>query len=167
MKKLSLIFGTIACTLFLFVCAGAYLFNTKLSLDMDAFYADYQEVVDDGAITRGWIPGYMPRSATNIQESHNLDINISWLRFTVPAEDIDDMTQALLLITQDQVKFSRPHRRVVRSWWPKDLQQQTDMAKPYRFYRYDDHYQMGGEEQMRVDFIAVDVESGTVYYWMP
>ena len=109
----------------------------------------------------------MPTSATNIQESHNLDINVSWMRFSAPLEDIEEMTTSLISVEQTQVDFLRPRRREVRSWWLKDLHEQSDTQKPYRFFRYDDHYQMGGEKQLLVEFLAVDFESGMVWYWMP
>ncbi|AVP98113.1 hypothetical protein C7S18_13300 [Ahniella affigens] len=39
----------------------------------------------DGAITRGWIPDWLPDAAVNIRERHDLDTNDSVLRFELPS----------------------------------------------------------------------------------
>ena len=39
------------------------------------YYNNINEVKLDGAINRGWIPGILPASSFNIQETHNLDTN--------------------------------------------------------------------------------------------
>ena len=54
---------------------------------MTASYATYSDAERAGAVARGWIPTFVPRSATDILEAHDLDTNHQWLRFRVPAGD--------------------------------------------------------------------------------
>ena len=46
-------------------------------------YAGYSEAADGGAIERGWIPEWLPETAVNIHEKHDLDRNTSILVFDV------------------------------------------------------------------------------------
>ena len=53
-----------------------------------AEYATYAEAERQGAVRRGWIPAYVPRSATDIAEAHDLDANTQRLRFRLPPSDL-------------------------------------------------------------------------------
>lgn len=48
----------------------------------ESYYDSRAAVVRDGAIQRGWIPDFLPESAANIREFHDLDSNETWLRFS-------------------------------------------------------------------------------------
>jgi len=50
-------------------------------------YATYVDAEQAGAVARGWIPAFVPRTATEIREAHDLDTNQQWLRFRVPPGD--------------------------------------------------------------------------------
>jgi hypothetical protein len=50
-------------------------------------YETYADAEADGAVTRGWLPVFVPRSAFEIREVHDLDTNRQWLRFKVPPGD--------------------------------------------------------------------------------
>jgi len=54
------------------------------NLDMYVIYDTHAEAVADEAIQRGWIPTWVPPTATNIHEAHNLDTNARALSFTAP-----------------------------------------------------------------------------------
>ncbi len=49
-----------------------------------ATYADAQRAELD---VRGWLPHFVPSTATEIWEEHDLDTNEQWMRFTVPPND--------------------------------------------------------------------------------
>lgn len=48
---------------------------------LSARYATLQEAAADEAIERGWLPEWLPIDAIDIQETHDLDSNESWLVF--------------------------------------------------------------------------------------
>jgi hypothetical protein len=97
-------------------------------------YSTYAEAEREGAISRGWIPGFVPASATDIREVHNLDTNNQWLRFRLTRSVALEMTGSLQpVVDLDEVRpVSSPPR-----WsgpWPheRDLQEQGEIE----LYRY-------------------------------
>ena len=44
-------------------------------------FRTYEELAGSGLIERGWVSAYLPRSSTDIEESHNLDLNVGWVSF--------------------------------------------------------------------------------------
>ncbi len=56
--------------------------------ETSASYENYSEVASTpGLFDSGWIPLWLPKSAFNIKESHNVDTNESWLMFNYIASD--------------------------------------------------------------------------------
>jgi hypothetical protein len=50
-------------------------------------FASYEDAERADAINRGVVPAFIPRTAVEIWEEHDLDTNQQWLRFNVPAGD--------------------------------------------------------------------------------
>ena len=46
-------------------------------------YENFHQAEADGAVTRGWVPEWMPRDAKNIHEYHDLDTNSQSMSFEV------------------------------------------------------------------------------------
>ena len=84
-RRLFVAIGAVASVLVALVLAVERWFG----LDMHAEYATLADAVADGAVTRGWVPEWVPASARELQESHDLDTNESWLTFTFDAADAD------------------------------------------------------------------------------
>jgi hypothetical protein len=53
----------------------------------ESHYPDRAAAVSDGAIKRGWLPEWLPRSATNIDEWHDLDTNRTIASFSYAPTD--------------------------------------------------------------------------------
>jgi hypothetical protein len=72
------------------------------------FYASYEEAKKSGAFERGWLPEYLPRSAKNIHEEHNLDTNQGWAKFEFDVKDIAKIESQCQLSekNQNEQKFS-------------------------------------------------------------
>lgn len=64
---------------FAFILAA--LFTAGCSEEPEVRYADWDEANAEGAMTRGWLPEWLPRSAENIRERHNIDTNQSAFSF--------------------------------------------------------------------------------------
>jgi hypothetical protein len=47
-------------------------------------YSDWQKAQKDGAFERGWLPDWLPPSAADIREIHDLDTNAGAFSFLVP-----------------------------------------------------------------------------------
>ncbi|WP_372381789.1 hypothetical protein ACCQ12_11815 [Xanthomonas sp. NCPPB 1068] len=45
-------------------------------------YPTYKDALEDGAIEKGWIPEFLPKSSTNIYENHDVDVNQIAVKFS-------------------------------------------------------------------------------------
>jgi hypothetical protein len=52
-------------------------------------YKNYSEMDDSGIINAGWVPDFIPRSAFEIEETHNIDSNIVKVKFRFNPEDTE------------------------------------------------------------------------------
>jgi len=50
-------------------------------------FKTYEDLRDSGLIDKGWVPEYLPRSATDIEELHDIDTNQAWASFKYRAGD--------------------------------------------------------------------------------
>lgn len=131
------------------------------------YYRTYDDMMADGAMIRGWVPTFVPPSASNFEERHNVDTNRSWLRFTVPKEDIADMEAALVKVECDALVLSRYPGGSWREAWPRELAQGGTIADRFTTYRFDYTATMGDTTRPERDFVAIDHDTGTVWHWRP
>ena len=66
-------------------------------------FASYEEMDRSGLIARGWLPQYLPRSATEIVESHNLDTNRVWAAFRYRVGDFDSVESICNRIAENEL----------------------------------------------------------------
>jgi len=137
--------------------AGSVLVATVLLCScnemFESRYANKAEADRDGAISRGWIPSWLPASATDIREIHDIDTNETWLKFAAMEADL------LALATQCSAIPGAPKRLPpqIRSWWPGDLS--DDRARPVDAYQFlACHADHGG-------YLAIDRKNARAYYW--
>lgn len=126
--------------------------------DKDAAYATFAEVEADGAVGRGWIRSFVPKTATDIRESHNVERGEIWLRFSAPAADIEALERTLRPMALADVSFPRERPTRLRPWWPVELIEGFDGQRArYRFFAFD--------ANERRTFVAVEAETGRVWCW--
>jgi hypothetical protein len=63
-------------------------------------FSTYDELRASGLIERGWVPEFLPRSAKDIEESHDLDTNRGWVSFKYKAGDTAAADQGCQLLHQ-------------------------------------------------------------------
>jgi hypothetical protein len=68
---------------------------------LDETYATWAEANQAGAVKRGCIPAFVPPSAYDIRERHDLDTNAQRLEFTVPPSDVGRMVAGLREVSAD------------------------------------------------------------------
>jgi hypothetical protein len=94
----------------------------------ESSYRSLAEADKDGAITRGWIPYYLPKSSTDIHETHELSPSTEWCAFRFLPADSEGFREKL-------ESAQSPHSavRVVPSpgvsWWPDVLTGNLDEKK--------------------------------------
>lgn len=133
----------------------AFLIGCEWMDTVEQSYPDLDAAKKANAIGEGkWIPDFLPPSARNLREIHNLDTNESWLAFQIESSDLDPMTGSCKDAAQSDVVGPRksPGR-----WWPQSLVQSSgdpEALKRFKFFQCVD----SGE-------VAVDLEAKQVFYW--
>jgi hypothetical protein len=80
---------------------------------LEEYYSTFEAAaaaVSAGAVSRGWIPAWLPRSAVEIHEIHNLDTNRSMLAFRFVGSDRIEL--GTLCEQDDPVKLKDPPFKV-------------------------------------------------------
>lgn len=85
--------------------------------NMRASYETYAEAEADGAISRGWIPAYVPPSATQIMEVHNLDVNTQRIRFNAPLADLQLMVEGMRMVPRSELPKSTNYLPPIDGDW--------------------------------------------------
>jgi hypothetical protein len=63
-------------------------------------FSNYSEMQSSGIFEKGWLPSYLPKSATNIKESHDLDSNIVNATFVFNPSDIESVKENCKLLEE-------------------------------------------------------------------
>lgn len=111
---------------------------TSCSDDIENHYSNYDRMKVSDSYKKGWIPDFIPKSASNIHERHNLDNNMVWMRFECDTSDLRRLTEVLELADENE-------RRIILS----------DFSLPNTITCY---------HLSRKEIIAVNREVGTIYY---
>lgn len=119
----------------------------------EVYYPTFKEAVSDGAVARGWIPEWLPKSAVEIHERHNLDTNRSMLAFRFDGTEKIEFGATCERI--EPVKAREPTFKV--PWWPEDVPPNKLSTHRHSFYSCE-----GGEA-----FLAISEELGESFYWRP
>jgi hypothetical protein len=87
-----------------------------------ATYASLQEASAAGAIARGWVPAFLPGTAVQIEEVHDLDLSRGWVRFHSPWADmisLVDRSKRRSATALSAVELQVPSKPAD---WPPELQ---------------------------------------------
>lgn len=126
-----------------------------------ATYATYADADHDKAAERGWIPRYLPRSATDIAEVHDLDLNTQRLRFRAPVADLRSMAAALRPVQTSELRNHDDRVPELKGYWPYELHalgQKTDR----------DSTDLGlffATDEKRAQCVAVEWKKSIAYAW--
>lgn len=66
---------------------------------IDENYPTYAEAQRAGAVKRGWVPAFVPSSASDIEGSHDLDTSRQTLQFKIPPSAVKDMVAGLSTVS--------------------------------------------------------------------
>ena len=125
---------------------------------MDSYYPTSKEAVSDGAIKRGWVPGFLATGASEIREAHDLDTN----GVIVACKMSDPELSALLARSQKIEKMGdfAPALSLNRHWWPKAFREGN-----YEQLSNEGFWFLSMKDDQRTWFAAVNSTSGQVYLW--
>jgi hypothetical protein len=137
------VFGTLGSGL----AWGLFVYEPDLMVEQ---YATFQQADSAGAVRRGWLPSFVPHSATDLRDVHDYDTNQQWLRFRAPERDLQDMT--LQLDPAPRLEAPAP-RRWEGSWVPVNA-----ALGDVRFYRTP-------YTALIVRCVALEVRASVAYAW--
>lgn len=116
---------------------------------LEANYATLAEARAAGAVARGWVPDWLPPSATNIREVHNLDTNHFMVRFTLPMGTPFQPPKPC-----ERVPLNVPPKPPFnRAWWPSDVPASGPATHRHAFFGCDR------------TFVAYSASQGEGFVW--
>ena len=133
-----------------------FLLSACESMEMpEASYSSRSEVVQDRAIERGWVPSWLPETARDIHERHDLDTNISQLTFRFETLGSAELAENCAPIDRNSAQMPR---KVLVDGWPPELRGAQTVA------RFSFHACSGAGS---IAYLAVDEEHKRAYFWNP
>ena len=121
-------------------------------------YKTYEEVVADGGIQYGWVPGWLPMSSKDIVILANIDTNEMWMKFTYDADELRSVGETCMTIPPQEVEFPRTVVKPRIPWWSNALE--TRMREEGLFYACTRKI---GNNSESVGTLAMMAGDG--YYW--
>ena len=94
----------------------------------ESFYPALADADKDGAITRGWIPGFLPGSSRTIHEVHGISPSTEWCGFEFLPTESQNLRKTLKSVDPLPPSVSRVPSPGV-SWWPTVLEGNLDVGK--------------------------------------
>jgi hypothetical protein len=121
---------------------------------VESIYPDYEAAVSAGAIDRGWIPEFIPPSAKEIKETHNLDTNEVWVSFVWGSGEWLSVEEDCRTVEGERIELPR---KSGGGWWPPALVEASNpppRKSEYAYYRCKNGA-----------VLAVQSKERRVYYW--
>jgi hypothetical protein len=151
------IWVTATCGVASLILAAFGLIALDRSETIEREYPSYAAASGGHFRTGGWMPDYLPPSATRIRAAQNLDTNLQWLAFSLSAEDLS------ALLAQGTAVGRLPSSRAPfwLSWWPSDVEEGNGNTSLVRVI-------LPGPPDYptrRVRCIAADLQQRLVYAW--
>jgi len=115
---------------------------------VESRYPDRAAAVADGAIRRGWLPEWLPSSATNIEEWHDLDTNRTVASFSYEASDAP--------VLPSECRFPDP--RTAKIWAEKKAPE--SVSSSVRVFRCPEYSET---DRAFVLWVVVEEETRRVY----
>jgi len=112
------------------VAAALVVTCTACAEQQEASYADLAAADRAGAIQRGWIPDWLPKSARGLREVHNLDTNQSMLAFRYdPSGQLTVPNNCSQVLPSEVAPIP-----FAMSWWPSDVPPSKGGAHRHAFF---------------------------------
>lgn len=118
-------------------------------------YESYDEMEKNGGLQSGWFPVWLPRSVRNIQESHDIDTNESWLTFTF-SEAEEFYRNVCHPQKKEEVILPREKNFSPFPSFIRDMQTKLVSATNLQFFRCD---------QNIPGFLAINSQDNIAYFW--
>lgn len=118
----------------------AFIFVVSCSDNIESKYNDYNSMTKSDSYKKGWIPEFIPTTAKNIYEKHNLDNNNVWIQFYCKKSDLLKISEKW--ISADSIKYAI-----------KALNNDFDIPQKSSYFKLSDK-----------EFISINYEKETLFY---
>ncbi|MBT2766950.1 hypothetical protein J7J08_04825 [Stenotrophomonas sp. ISL-67] len=127
-------------------------------------YENYSAAAKSSAFENGWLPMQMPRSATRIEEIHNVDSGEIWIRFNYDGRDIKDLIGECSASSSVDLPDARRTTRLV-AWWPEELTNpgRKNPSSAWTLYYCSEMNHAGSSISAG---IAIDASASLALYWV-
>lgn len=98
-------------------------------------FSTYADAEKDGAFVQGWLPDFLPLSATEITYEADLDTSMVRVAFNFNVKDVGWVSRYLKR-AEITPRATSLGIRVAEPWWDPDLRRRADadVQKKFRFY---------------------------------
>lgn len=129
-------------------------------------YKDRLSAESSGAISNRWLPEFLPQSAFDIHEKHNIDYGTGIIKFSLPPSKIQIFVSSLQPMPQEDFANSRPVW-VYRSekWFPNSIVKGTFEElenNGFKLYWLNEGTRHSKDRRW---FVAINPETGVVCIW--
>lgn len=128
-------------------------------------YRDWTEIRKRGADHQGWIPSFLPASATNIFEQHNLDADNGNIAFSAKPSDLASLARGFWEIPTNRLSGVGPQLVTKAGWWPIELRKNRpkDLVEKegFKIYTKVNSNPMAHQQW----FLAINQKKGIGYVW--
>ncbi len=126
---------------------------STMSFVREGHYATYVQAVEHGAIARGWLPEFVPETASKISDIHCLDTNSALLRLSLPEAGRSQLRETMRSVPPSKCDVPAEHLIGLVEWWPQDV------------LRLPDHETFSATHRSTRCFAAISNQSDIVYLW--
>jgi hypothetical protein len=120
-------------------------------------YPTLREAEQAGAISRGWIPSWIPSSARDIAEIHNIDSSAQLLTFSFDVYATASFLDACAPV--ERTRVIQP-RWTAAKWWPAELRGSS--AAPLGRLKF---FFCESPEPSHRYFVGIDEAAGRAFMW--
>lgn len=140
----------------IWILIGVWLLGCDSANEVFEHYGSATEARDNNIVERGWLPAWLPPSATNIHVLADVDLNIAWSRFDADPGDFQSSTTNAALEPADTNQLDAIERTLPTSisWW--DLSSVRDEDVDVYRARHRDRWA----------YVAVNHRVNRYYFWM-
>ena len=145
----------------LLCCLACSLLACDATEHRSASYRNYAAAVEDGAVTRGWVPEWVPPEALHLKETHDLDTNQVCLRLSLAEEPRSRLVEGLRQLRPREVE-ALSACSLNPPWWFEGLieQQPANDNALYSFV-----YEAPESQWLPRGYIALDRNGSSVFAW--